>query len=81
MAAVSVGGIYAFGGEVVEFLEVGVPVYSRLENCVKAIGWTDLHYDFLLIGVLEWFGSLDGVFPLCTYQSAPTQASDIPTHN
>ena len=26
MAAVSVGGIYAFGGEVVEFLEVGVPV-------------------------------------------------------
>lgn len=28
VAAVGVGGVYAFGGEIIEFLEVGVPVCS-----------------------------------------------------
>ena len=67
MTAVGIGGVYAFGGEIVEFLEVGVPANSRLENRIEAIGWSDLHYDFLLIGVLEWFGPLDSVLALCTY--------------
>ena len=31
VTAVGIGGIYAFGGEVIEFLEIGIPV------C--AVGW------------------------------------------
>ena len=38
VTAVGVGGVYAFGGKVVEFLEVGVPVCGSLGNGFKAVG-------------------------------------------
>ena len=82
MTAVGVRGVYALGGEIVEFLEVGVPAWTvDWEARSNAIRWMDLHYDLLLIGVLKWFGSLDSVFTLGAYQSTPAQTGDIPTHD
>jgi len=32
VTAVGVGGVYALGGEIVEFFEVGVPVHHPIEE-------------------------------------------------
>ena len=38
VTAVSVGGVYTLGGEIIELLEVGVPVCIRLGNGIGVIG-------------------------------------------
>ena len=38
VTAVGVGGVYAFGGKIIEFLEVGVPVCGLLGNGFEVTG-------------------------------------------
>ena len=38
VAAVGIRGVYALGREVVELLEIGVPMWSRSENGDKEMG-------------------------------------------
>jgi len=47
VTAVGVGGVYAFGGEIVELLEIGIPVYGWLGKRSKSLGeWTYITISF-----------------------------------
>lgn len=65
--SVCVGRVDTFRREVVQFLKVRVPGIDQFRNSRSRRVPANSHDNLLLIGVLERFGALDGVFALRAY--------------
>ena len=67
VATIRVWRVDAFCGEVIELFEVGVPCGIVVSSGGLTRKGQSLHYDFLLVGILERLGSPDSVFTFSTY--------------
>ena len=67
MSAICIGRINAFGGKVVQFLEVSIPALGITSGQFVDTGSkrSGLHDNLLLICVFEGLGPLNGVLSLC----------------